>query len=46
MRNRGIEATINWRDRIGNVSYGVSVNGSYNKTRLESWSQLLTRGAT
>lgn len=46
MRNRGVEATIGWRDRIGKVAYGVSVNGSYNKTRLEKWSQLLTRGAT
>ncbi len=46
MRNRGAELTISWRDRIGNVTYGVSVNGSYNKTRLEKWSQLLTRGAT
>ena len=46
MRNRGVELTLGWRDRIGEVNYGVSVNGSYNKTRLESWSQLLTRGAT
>lgn len=46
MRNRGVELTVGWRDRIGQVNYGVSVNGSYNKTRLESWSQLLTRGAT
>lgn len=46
MRNRGVELTLGWRDRIGQVSYGITVNGSYNKTRLESWSQLLTRGAT
>jgi len=46
MRNRGLELTVNWRDRIGKLTYGVSVNGSYNKTRLEKWSQLLTRGAT
>ncbi|HTL08417.1 MAG TPA: TonB-dependent receptor [Chitinophagaceae bacterium] len=46
MRNRGVELTLNWRDRVGKFNYGVSVNGSYNKTRLESWSQLLTRGAT
>jgi len=45
MRNRGVELTLGWRDRIGAVTYGVSVNGSYNKTRLESWSQLLVRGA-
>jgi TonB-linked SusC/RagA family outer membrane protein len=46
MRNRGAELTVAWRDKIGDVAYGVSVNGSYNKTRLEKWSQLLTRGAT
>jgi TonB-linked SusC/RagA family outer membrane protein len=46
MRNRGAELTLTWRDRIGSVNYGVSINGSYNKTRLEKWSQLLTRGAT
>ncbi len=46
LRNRGVELTLGWRDRIGAVNYGVSINGSYNKTRLEKWSQLLTRGAT
>ncbi|MEP6748998.1 MAG: TonB-dependent receptor [Bacteroidota bacterium] len=46
MRNRGVELTLGWRDKIGAVSYGVNLNGSYNKTRLEKWSQLLTRGAT
>ena len=46
MRNRGAELTLTWRDRIGQVNYGVTVNGSYNKTRLESWSQLLTRTST
>ena len=46
MRNRGVEMTMSWRDRAGAVNYGVSINGSYNKTSLETWSQLLTRGAT
>ena len=46
MRNRGAELTLTWRDRVGQVNYGVTVNGSYNKTRLESWSQLLTRTST
>lgn len=46
MRNRGAELTVAWRDRVGSVNYGVSINGSYNKTKLEKWSQLLTRGAT
>lgn len=46
MRNRGAEITLSWRDHVGQFMYGVTVNGSYNKTRLEKWSQLLTRGAT
>jgi len=46
MRNRGVELTLGWKDRVGKFNYGVTVNGSYNKTKLESWSQLLTRGAS
>jgi len=46
MRNRGVELTLSWKDKIGAIAYGVSVNGSYNRTNLEKWSQLLTRGAT
>lgn len=44
LRNRGIELDLGWKDRIGKVSYGVSVNGSYNRTNLEKWNQLLLRG--
>jgi len=46
MRNRGVELTLGWRDKVGAFSYGISLNGSYNRTNLEKWSQLLTRGAT
>ncbi len=47
MRNRGIEATISWKDRIGkDITYGLSLNGSYNSNTLEKWNELLTRGAT
>jgi len=46
MRNRGIEANINWRDKIGSFSYGANLNASYNSSRLEKWNELLTRGAT
>lgn len=46
LRNRGIELTISWKDRIGNISYGLTANGSYNRTRLEDWNQLLNPGAT
>ena len=46
MRNRGVELNLTWRDKIGSVSYGLTANASYNKTRLESWSQLIPRGTT
>ncbi len=44
LRNRGIEADISWKDRIGKLQYGITANGSYNSTNLEKWNQLLTRG--
>lgn len=47
MRNRGVEANITWKDNIAkSISYGFNLNASYNKNRLESWNELLTRGAT
>jgi TonB-linked SusC/RagA family outer membrane protein len=44
LRNRGVEMDLSWKDRIGKLQYGVSVNASYNNTNLESWNQLLLRG--
>ena len=29
LRNRGVEANITWRDRIGEINYGVNLNASY-----------------
>jgi TonB-linked SusC/RagA family outer membrane protein len=47
MRNRGIEGDFSWRDKIGrSVTYGVSINASYNKTKLEKWNEFISRGAT
>lgn len=46
LRNRGIETDISWRDRIGKLRYGVSVNASYNRSNLEKWSDFLGRGST
>jgi TonB-linked SusC/RagA family outer membrane protein len=46
MRNKGIEGDFSWKDKVGKISYGVSVNASYNASRLESWSGYLGRGAT
>jgi TonB-dependent starch-binding outer membrane protein SusC len=44
LRNRGVETTINWRDKGGAVNYGFSLNVSYNATRLEKWNEFLSRG--
>jgi TonB-linked SusC/RagA family outer membrane protein len=46
MRNRGIEGDFSWRDRVGNLNYGISVNASYNRSTLEKWNEFLTRGST
>lgn len=32
--NSGVELTLEWNDRIGNVTYGASGNFSYNKNRI------------
>ncbi|MDR2465888.1 MAG: TonB-dependent receptor, partial [Prevotellaceae bacterium] len=34
MRNRGVEITLGWRDKIRDFSYGVSVNFSYNRNTV------------
>lgn len=44
LRNKGVEATISWKDRVGGFSYGVTLNASYNRTRLEKWNEFLNRG--
>jgi TonB-dependent starch-binding outer membrane protein SusC len=44
--NKGVETDISWRDRIGKLQYGISVNASYNRSQLKSWSDFLTRGST
>lgn len=46
LRNRGIEGNVAWRDKKGAVSYGVSVNASYNSSTLEKWNEYIGRGAT
>jgi TonB-linked SusC/RagA family outer membrane protein len=35
IRNRGFEATINWSDKVGNWSYYVNANYSFNKNTVE-----------
>jgi TonB-dependent starch-binding outer membrane protein SusC len=47
LRNRGIELTLTWKDNLGkDFYYGLTANGSYNRSRLEKWNELLTRGTT
>lgn len=46
MRNRGIEGDFTWRDKIGQVQYGISLNASYNATTLEKWNEFIGRGSS
>jgi hypothetical protein len=43
MRNRGVEGTFSWKDRMGKINYGLTLNASYNMSRLLNWNDLLTR---
>ena len=44
LRNRGIEGTFTWKDHISDVVYSLSLNASYNKTKLEKWNEYIGRG--
>ena len=44
--NSGIEVELSWKDQIGDVSYGVTVNGSWNRNRVERYKGKLQRGWT
>jgi TonB-linked SusC/RagA family outer membrane protein len=46
LRNRGVEGNFTWRDRVGEITYLVNVNASYNTNVIEKWSDVLLRGAT
>lgn len=35
--NKGVELTLNWNDRIGNVNYGATFNGSYVKNNIDKY---------
>ncbi|SES70875.1 TonB-dependent receptor [Prevotella sp. kh1p2] len=35
--NKGIELTLRWEDRAGDFTYGVAVNGSWNKNMVEKY---------
>ncbi|MFI3332915.1 MAG: TonB-dependent receptor [Rikenellaceae bacterium] len=34
VQNRGLELGLSWRDRVGDFTYNVSVNSSYNKNEV------------
>ena len=34
VRNSGVELTLSWNERKGDFSYGISLNGSYNKNEV------------
>ncbi|WP_327488719.1 SusC/RagA family TonB-linked outer membrane protein [Telluribacter sp.] len=44
LRNRGIEGNFTWRDTYGELKYIVSLNASYNATKLEKWNEFLGKG--
>ncbi len=44
LRNRGVEANLTWGDRVGEFSYSINVNASYNQTELEKWNEFLGKG--
>jgi len=45
MRNRGIEGTFTWKDQIHTINYAITLNASYNATRLEKWNEYIGRGS-
>lgn len=45
LQNRGIEANITWRDKIGkDFSYSINANGSYNQNTLKEWGDYQNKG--
>ena len=42
--NRGFEATFRWEDKIGDVTYGVAVNGSFNKNKVTDYKGGIIQG--
>jgi TonB-linked SusC/RagA family outer membrane protein len=44
MRNRGMEITLGWKDKIGNLRYSVSGNFAYNSNKVVSYLGKLEQG--
>ena len=34
IENRGVELSLDWRDKIGNVNYSFGINGAYNRNEI------------
>lgn len=39
VRNRGWEFNLNWRDKLGEFTYNIGLNGGYAKNRIEFWDE-------
>ena len=39
VKNQGFEAVISYRDRVGELNYDVSVNGSYSRNEIVFWDE-------
>jgi hypothetical protein len=44
MQNRGIELTLGWNDKVGNVRYSVSGNFAYNQNKVVKYLGKLEQG--
>jgi TonB-linked SusC/RagA family outer membrane protein len=44
LRNRGIETTISFNKKFGNIVFGAKANLSYNINNLEKWNEYLSPG--
>jgi TonB-linked SusC/RagA family outer membrane protein len=39
VRNRGWEFNFGWRDKVGDLTYNIGLNGGYAKNRIEFWDE-------
>ncbi len=39
VRNRGWEFNLNWRDKIGEFTYNIGINGGYAKNKILFWDE-------
>ena len=46
VNNKGLEITLGWRDRVGDVSYNITGNVTFNRNRVTKYKGALERGWT